>query len=218
MCHDAFWTDQIPLDRLLIKTMLWLVLTYTKCISGSCALSVHPSCLVINGDSSRATLKPNPAFAPKSIRGSFSFSTITLKAFHPPPHVDEEEKSLHNLCLVRALMHYVKHTVAIRTSQQLFVCYGAASHGWLLSKQRLSYWFFEGISLAYTSEGRAPPAGIGAHSTGGVAASSALFGGVSVEDICTEASWPSPCPFISFSNLYLIKVAIIFNDIKITQY
>lgn len=55
--------------------------------------------------------------------------------------------------------------------------------GKLLSKQSLSHWLMEVISIAYKR---------------GVAMSWALFRGVSVEDICAVASWASPCTFVWF--------------------
>uniref|UniRef100_UPI003AAB97E8 uncharacterized protein n=1 Tax=Centroberyx gerrardi TaxID=166262 RepID=UPI003AAB97E8 len=195
---------QISLKWLSIKTALLLALTSTKRVSDLCALSIHPSCLAINGDGSSAVLRPNPTFIPKNIRSSFRSRTITLSAFFPAPHREEREESLNKLCPVRALACYVERTAAVRSTQQLFVHYSEASVGKPLSKQRLSHWLCDGIAHAYVNAGRTPPPSIRAHSTRSVAASTALFGGVSVRDICTAASWSSPCPFIRF---YLMDVS-----------
>ena len=59
------------LKSLSFKTALLLVLTSAKRVSELCALSVHPSCLLLHGDHSSATLRPNPSFVPKNIRSSF---------------------------------------------------------------------------------------------------------------------------------------------------
>ncbi len=45
------------------------------------------------------------------------------------------------------------------------------------------------------------PLDIRAHSTRGVASSTALFRGVTLEDICMAAGWSSPHAFVRFYNL-----------------
>ena len=190
--------SQAPLDALSFKTALLLALVSAKRAGELTALSVSPSCLLLNEDSSFALLRPNPAFLPKNINSSFRSRDIVLKAFHPPPHSSEAEAELHLLCPVRALAMYVNRSAAFRSTQQLFVCYSDASRGRALSKQRFSRWVCEGVCLAYSRQGLAPPLGVKAHSTRSVAASTALLKGVSVEDICAAASWSSPGPFVRF--------------------
>ena len=148
---------------------------------------------MLNEDSSFALLRHNPAFLPKKINSSFRSRDIVLKAFHPPPHSSEAEAELHLLCPVWALAMYVKRSAAFRSTQQLFVCYSDASRGRALSKQRFSRWICEGVCLAYARQGLAPPLGVKAHSTQGVAASTALL-----RVICAAASWSSPRPLCSF--------------------
>jgi len=60
--------------------------------------------------------------------------------------------------------------------------------GAALSKQRLSRWLYDAICLAYNQQGLVPPLGVRAHSTRSVAVSTAVLGGVAVEDICAAAS------------------------------
>ena len=82
------------------------------------------------------------------------------------------------------------------------VCFGAgAKHGGPLSKTRLARWIVEAIRAAYASAGQLPPEDIRAHSTRGVAASWALFQGVSVEDMCAAASWSSHHTFVKYYSL-----------------
>ena len=200
--------ERSSLKALSLKTAFLLALTSAKRISELCALSVNPSCLLIRGDRSGATLRPNPAFVPKNIRSSFRSRDIHLEAFHLPPHGDPSQAKLHLLCPVRALAYYVERTASVRSTQQLLVCYGDGVVGKALSKNRLARWLCECISAAYDRAGRTPPAGIRAHSTRAVAASAALFSGASVEDICTAASWASPWPFIRF---YLLDVSGSFS-------
>ena len=63
--------------------------------------------------------------------------------------------------------------------------FGDGVAGKALSKKRLTGWLCECISHAYGQAGRAFPTVVHAHSTRGMAVSTALFNGVSVEDICT---------------------------------
>ena len=72
------------LKALLWKTALLLALTSAKRVSELTALSVHPSCLLIRGDQSGATLRPNPSFVPKSLRSAFRSRAIQLGGFFPP--------------------------------------------------------------------------------------------------------------------------------------
>jgi len=116
---------------------------------------------------------------------------------------------LHLLCPVRALACYVELTAALRHTEQLFVCFGGGVTGKALSKKRLAGWLCECIAHAYRQAGKAFPTGVRAHSTRAMAVSTALFNGVSVEDICTAASWSTPGPFIKF---YLLDMSGSFSS------
>ncbi len=73
---------------------------------------------------------------------------------------------------------------------------------WLAtSKQRISHWVRDAISLAYEARKLPSPFSLRAHSTRGVASSQALFRGVPLEDICVAAGWSSPHTFVKFYNL-----------------
>ncbi len=69
------------------------------------------------------------------------------------------------------------------------------------SKQRISHWVRDAISLAYEAQNLPSPLSLRAHSTSGVASSQALFRGVPLEDICVAAGWSSPHTFVRFYNL-----------------
>ena len=66
------------LKALSWKTALLLALTSAKIVSELTALSVHQSCLLIRGDRSGATLRPNPSFVPKRLRSAFRSRGIQL--------------------------------------------------------------------------------------------------------------------------------------------
>ena len=196
LCRSPFEpVAQIPLKVLSMKTALLLALASAKRVGDLCALSVADSCLSIAGDASMATLRPNPTFVPKVVTSAYRSRVITLDGFSLPPHASEEER-LHCLCPVRALACYVERTKGVRRSKQLLVCYGQGALGRALSSQRLSHWLCECIALAYESAGGVAPEGLRAHSTRGIAASTALLRGVCVQDICTAASWSTPSTFV----------------------
>lgn len=82
-------------------------------------------------------------------------------------------------------------TEVVLSSGQLYLFFANQVRGKPLSKQRLSHWIVEAISIAYKSEVLALPAR-------GMMTSWALFRGVSVEDICVAASWVSLHTFVQF--------------------
>lgn len=116
--------ELIPIRMISIKTELLLVVTSVKRVCDLCVLSVHPDCTMIREDLSGAVLRPNPTFVPKNINSSYRSRVITFEAFLPPPHKDEEDKSLYTLCPVHALTCYIQRTRDFCKYQQLLVCYG----------------------------------------------------------------------------------------------
>ncbi len=105
------------------------------------------------------------------------------------------------LCPVRALKVYIEHSASYRKSEQLFVGFGNRAKGGPVTKQSISRWLVDAISLAYSSGGSRCPIGFRAHSTRGIASSWAWSSGVSMSDICEVAGWSSPSTFVRFYNL-----------------
>ncbi|XP_034530069.1 uncharacterized protein LOC117805448 [Notolabrus celidotus] len=184
-----------------LKTALILALTTAKRVSDLQALSIRPSCLQFGPGLTKVCLRPNPVFVPKVLESAYKCPTVELLAFHPPPFSSVEEQRLHTLCPVRALHMYMCRTAEFRKEDQLFVSWATPHRGKPLSRQRLSHWIVEAISLAYSSKGLQPPQDLRAHSTRSMATSWALFKGVSVQDICAAASWASPHTFVRFYRL-----------------
>ena len=182
------------LRHVSLKPVLLLALASAKRVSDIHALSVHPICAQLFPGDVRMILKPNPAFVPKVVG---LCSPIDLVA-------SPGERRPHALCPVRAVRTYMGRTEGFRRSDQLFVSWATPHKGKPITKQRLSHWVVEAIALAYTSQGLQPPVGLRAHSTRGLAASWALFRGVSVRDICAAASWSSPLTFVRF---YMLDVS-----------
>ena len=191
--------ETVEIKFLTLKTALLMALTTAKRVSEMQALSVSPDCTVFSADRTRVSVRPNPAFVPKN--SNAACVPVALRSFHPPPFETEEDRKLHLLCPVRALRVYMDRTRPFRKGSQLFVAWGASAKGKPVTKIRLSQWIVEAVQVAYSAADVQPPAGLRAHSTRGIAASWALYQGVSVQDVCTAASWSSPSTFARFYNL-----------------
>ncbi len=148
-----------------------------------------------------ASLRPRPGYIPKVLSTSFRSQVVTLHSFHPPPFASSEDERLHLLCPVRALKLIVDRSKVWRKSPQLLICFGAGRRGLATSKQRISHWVRDAISLAYEARNLPSPLSLRVHSTRGIASSQALFRGVPLEDICVAAGWSSPHTFVKFYNL-----------------
>ena len=192
--------EAVGLKHLTLKTALLVALTSAKRVSDLHALSISPECMQFNDDNSRVTIRPNPAFVPKNFLAPSA--PVDLKAFHPPPFNSESEKRLNSLCPVRALRLYIDRTSPSRRGHsQLFVAWNPRTIGRPITKVRLSQWIVEAIRIAYTSKGVQPPEVLRAHSTRGVSTSWALLKGVSIQEVCTAASWSSTSTFARYYNL-----------------
>ncbi|XP_038163380.1 uncharacterized protein LOC119798106 [Cyprinodon tularosa] len=205
--------DQVELKVVALKTALLLALVSAKRVGEIHALSVHPSCMKFSLDGTRVVLLPNPAFEPKVLG---SYSPIELMAFHPPPFSSQEQERLHSLCPVRALRIYVRRTIQVRKSDQLFVSWAKNHNGKAVSKQRLAHWITDAISLAYSSKGHQPPEGLRAHSTRGLSSSWALLRGVSLQEICAAASWASSHTFTRFYKLDVTAPSLAHSVLSVT--
>ncbi len=190
-------SDQI----LTLKVVLLLALTSLKSVGDLQAFSVSETCMDFAPGLVKVTLRPRPGYIPKVLSTSFRSQVVTLHSFHPSPFASSEDESLHLLCPVRALKLYVDRSKVWRKSPQLLICFGAGCRGLAMSKQRISHWVRDAISLAYEAWNLPSPLSLRAHSTRGVASSQALFRGVPLEDICVAAGWSSPHTFVRFYNL-----------------
>ncbi|KAI2653632.1 ORF V: Enzymatic polyprotein [Labeo rohita] len=185
------------LKTLTLKSALLLALVSVKRIGDLQALSISPSCLEFGPGDSKVILKPRHGYVPKVPSTPFRAQVVTLSAL--PSSEGDQELSL--LCPVRALRMYVERSAPFRKSDQLFVCFGGRNKGQPVTKQRLSRWIVDAISLAYSSLGLECPVGVRAHSTRGVASSWAWSSGVSMAEICAAAGWASPSTFTRFYSL-----------------
>ncbi len=189
-------------DRILtLKVVLLLALTSLKRVEDLQAFSVSETCMDFAPGLVKVTLRPRPGYIPKVLSTSFRSQVVTLHSFHPPPFASSEDERLHLLCPVRALKLYVDRSKVWRKSPQLLICFCAGRRGLATSKQRISHWVRDAISLAYEARNLPSPLSLRAHSTRGVASSQGLFRGVPLEDICVAAGWSSPHTFVRFYNL-----------------
>ncbi len=189
-------------ERILtLKVALLLALTSLKRVGDLQAFSVSETCMDFAPGLVKVTLRPRLGYIPKVLSTSFRSQVVTIHSFHPPPFASSEDERLHLLCPVRALKLYVDRSKIWRKSSQLLVCFGAGRRGLATSKQRISHWVRDAISLAYEARKLPSPLSLRAHSTRGVASSQALFRGVPLEDICVAAGWSSLHTFVKFYNL-----------------
>ncbi|KAI2664125.1 ORF V: Enzymatic polyprotein [Labeo rohita] len=181
----------------LSTTALLLALVSVKRIGDLQALSISPSCLEFGPGDSKVILKPRHGYVPKVPSTPFRAQVVTLSAL--PSSEGDQELSL--LCPVRALRLYIERSASFRQSDQLFVCFGGHHKGQPVTKQRLSRWIVDAITLAYSSLGLECPIGVRVHLTRGVASSWAWSSGVSMAEICAAAGWASPSTFTRFYSL-----------------
>ena len=168
-----------------------MALVSAKRVGDLHALSVHSSCMQFGSGDSKVLLW-NPAYIPKVMDTSYSCLSMEFNVFYPPPFTSAEQRRLHKLCPVRALRAYVSRTLWFRKADQLFVSWSGPHKGKPITKQRLSHWVVEAITLAYSLKGLEAPVGLHVHSRRGIATSWALFKGVSLQEVCESASWDSP--------------------------
>ncbi len=140
-------------ERILtLKVALLLALTSLKRVGDLQAFSVSETCMDFAPGLVKVTLRPRPGYIPKVLSTSFRSQVVMLHSFHPPPFASSEDERLHMLCPVRALKLYVDRSEVWRKSSQLFVCFGAGRRGLATSKQRISHWVRDAISLAYEAQ------------------------------------------------------------------
>lgn len=156
--------QSVDLRSLTLKTALLLALVSVKSVGNLQLLSVSPSCLEFGPGDSRLVLKPRHGYVPKVLSTPFRAQVVTLYVLPS----SEQHRELNLLCPVRALRVYTECAAPFRQSEQLFVCFGSRTKGSPVTKQRLSKWIIEAISLAYSSLGLPYPTGVRAHSTRGV--------------------------------------------------
>ncbi len=149
----------------------------------------------------KAFLHPRPGYVPK-VPANVARS-IMLQAFSPPPFQNADRERHNLLCPVQALDAYVHRATLWRQNKQLFVCFGPPNKGSPASKQRMSKWVVEAISLAYESAGQPSPLAVWSHPTRSMAASKALISGVALQEVCDAAGWSSTHTFVRFYSLDL---------------
>ncbi len=102
------------------------------------------------------------------------------------------------LCPLWELDAYIHRAAQWCKNEQLFVWFGPPDKGSPASKQKMSKWVVEAISLAYESAGQHYAMAVRSHSTRSMAASKALISGVALQEVCDAAGWSSPHKFIRF--------------------
>ncbi len=92
---------------------------------------------------------------------------------------------------------------------QLLVCFGVGRRGLATSKQRISHWVRDAISLAYEVQNLPSPLSLRAHSTRGVASSQALLEGYPWRIFLLQQDGPLRTLLSSFTTLTLIRLQVL---------
>ncbi len=121
-----------------------------------------------------------------------------LQAFGPPPFQNAEKVRNNLLCPVQALDAFVHRAALLHKNEQYFVYFGPPNKRYPVSKQRMSKWVVEAISLTYESAGQPSPMAVRSHSTRCMAVSKALISGVALQEVCDAGGRSSPHTFIRF--------------------
>ncbi len=132
------------LRSLSLMTALLLALALVKQVGDLQALSVSPAFLEFGPNDSKFVLKPRHGYVPKVLSTPFRAQVITLSALPP----SEEDRELSLLCPVRALRICFECSAPFRRSEQLFVSFGNRPKGHPVTKQRLSRWIVDAVTLA----------------------------------------------------------------------
>ncbi len=191
----------VPTKFFTLKALFLLAISSLKRIGDLQALSVALSCLEFAPGMVKAFHHPRPGYVPKLRSPLMWQGQLCCKPSVLLFNADQERHNL--LCPVRTLDAYVHRTVLWRKNEQLFVCFGPPNKGSPASKQRMSKWVVEAISLAYDSAGRPSPIAVRSHSIRSMAASKALISAVALQEVCDAAGWSSPHTFVRFYSLDL---------------
>ncbi len=133
---------------LSLKTALLLALASVKRVGDLQALSVNPVCLEFGPNDSKFVLKPRLGYVPKVLSTPFRAQVIALSAFFPPTGSKE---SL--ICPVRVLRTYIERSSLYRKSEQLFIGFSNRAKGGPVTKQIISRWLVDAITLSHSSLG-----------------------------------------------------------------
>ncbi len=178
-------SEEVPAKFLTLKALFLLAISSLKSIVDLQLLSVAPSYLEFAPGMVKAFLHPRPGYVPK-VPTNVARS-IMLQAFCPPPFQKADQERHNLLCPVGALDAYVHRAALWCKNEQLFVCFGPPNKGSPASKQRMSKWVVEAISLAYESAGQPYPMAVWSHMTRSMGASKALISGVALQEVCDAA-------------------------------
>ncbi len=174
--------ESVSVKLLTLKTVLLLALSSLKSLGDFQALSLTPLCMDFAPGLVKVLLQPRPDYVPTVALNPFRFQQVVLEVFS---HADAGSgnmslsgEGIKNLCRPHSSVAWI---------WQLFVCFGSKSKGSAVTKQRMSHWIVEAISLAYKACSLTSPLRLRAHSTRAVASSQAFLKGSSMEEICAVA-------------------------------
>ncbi len=164
LCRPPFESIEEISDRLLtLKTVFLLAISSLKRVGDLQALSVAPSFLDFAPGLAKAFLYPRAGYVPKV--PSSTPRPVVLQAFCPPPFMEPDQQRLIVCVQCEHFDAYIHRAALWRRADQLLVCYGPPKRGHPASKQTLSRWIVDAITVAYESSDLPSTLGVKAHTT-----------------------------------------------------
>lgn len=142
---------------------------------------------------------------------------MILPNFCPSPS-HRLEWSWQTLDVHRALRIYLKRTSSFRRSESLFVSFQPSTLGPRVSSPIVGCWLRATIAAAYEAHFLPVLACSPAHSTRSAPTSAAWSIQASLEDICREATWALPSPFIHHYKLDVYPSAEVVIGCRVLQH
>ncbi len=200
-CSGSLRTPDCSLWAYAVSKLKYSV--YEDFAAGCIGIDQEGRCLEFGPGDGHLVLRSQPGYVPKVPTTPFRDQIVSLQALPP----EEADPALALLCPVRALRLYIDRIQSLRTSDQLFVCYGGQQKVKAVSKQRMAHWIVDAIALAYQAQSVPCLLRLHAHAMRGVAFSWALARGVSLIDFCRAVGWVTPNTFTRFYSLRVEPVS-----------
>ena len=128
--------ESASLKHISTKVAFVVAITSMKRVGELHALSVCSECYRMDPGRRSISLRPNSSFL--CLSDSYVNIPFILSAYDPPGAAEEPGAPSGMLCPAWALAVYVERTRAVRTTDQLFFCYGESPGDWVIKAEALS--------------------------------------------------------------------------------
>ena len=192
-----------PMEQATTKFLTWKTAFLMALASGKRRSEIHAWTLngVLKlGDWDQVQLSPSPSFIAKNQlarEGPLAIAPVVIPALKSSPATPDSEKLL---CPVRALSIYLARTAEVRADQQLLFVSFKKGFSKDIQASTISSWIKQLIQFCYSKveEVDVDSLGIKAHDVRAFAASTAFYGGVSMDQIMRVCYWKAQNTFNHF--------------------